>query len=83
MFTGRDELGLDVAAVNVLGIGDSFNDLPFLEKVGISCAVANAAPQVREAAAYVTREPAGAGVAEVVAYAAELNRRLGYGGKDG
>ena len=80
---GRDELGLDVAAANVLGIGDSFNDLPFLEKVGISCAVANAAPAVREAAAYVTREPAGAGVAEVVAYAAELNRRLGYGGHDG
>jgi len=80
---GRDELGLDVAAVNVLGIGDSFNDLPFLKKVGISCAVANAAPEVSEAATYVTGEAAGEGVAEVAALAVEVNRRLGYGCSDG
>jgi hydroxymethylpyrimidine pyrophosphatase-like HAD family hydrolase len=80
---GRDGLGLDVEAANVLGIGDSFNDLPFLKKVGISCAVANAAPAVREAATYVTGEPAGEGVAEVAALAVEVNRRLGYGCSDG
>jgi hydroxymethylpyrimidine pyrophosphatase-like HAD family hydrolase len=79
----RDEFNLDVAAANVLGIGDSFNDLPFLAKVGIPCAVANAVPAVREAARYVTAEPAGEGVAEVAALAVDVNRRLGYGGDDG
>jgi hydroxymethylpyrimidine pyrophosphatase-like HAD family hydrolase len=79
----RDKLGLDVAAANVLGIGDSFNDLPFLKKVGISCAVADAAPAVREAARYVTGGVAGEGVAEVATLAVELNRRLGYDGDDG
>lgn len=74
----RDELGLDVAAANVAGVGDSFNDLPFLERVGISCGVANAAPAVRDAVDYVTREPTAAGVADVVERAAALNRRLGY-----
>jgi hydroxymethylpyrimidine pyrophosphatase-like HAD family hydrolase len=79
----RAEFGLDVAAANVLGIGDSPNDLPFLTEVGIPCAVANAVEPVRAAAAYVTREPNGAGVAEVAALAVEVNRRLGYGRDDG
>jgi hydroxymethylpyrimidine pyrophosphatase-like HAD family hydrolase len=73
----REELGLEVDAVNVLGIGDSFNDLPFLKRVGLSCAVANAAAEIREAVAYVTREPTGRGVAEVVALATAVNERLG------
>lgn len=74
----RDELGLDVTARNAVGVGDSFNDLPFLERVGISCGVANAAPAVRDAVDYVTQEPTAKGVADVVERAAALNRRLGY-----
>jgi hydroxymethylpyrimidine pyrophosphatase-like HAD family hydrolase len=74
----RDELGLDVAAANVAGVGDSFNDMPFLERVGVSCAVANAAPALRDAVDYVTHEPTAKGVADVVKRAAALNRRLGY-----
>jgi hydroxymethylpyrimidine pyrophosphatase-like HAD family hydrolase len=80
---GRAELGLDVAAANVVGVGDSPNDAPFLAKVGIPCAVAGAAPAVREVARYVTREPVGGAVPEVVARAVELNRRLGYVGPHG
>jgi len=79
----RTELNVDVDAANVLGIGDSFNDLPFLRGVGLSCAVANAAPAIREAVDYVTREPTGRGVAEAVALAEAVNERLGFGGRRG
>ena len=74
----RDELGLDVAAANVVGVGDSYNDLPLLAKAGISCAVSNAAARVREAVDYVAAEPTSKGVAEIVELAAASNRRLGY-----
>jgi len=74
----RGEYGLDVAAANAVGVGDSYNDLPFLKKVGIPCAVANAAAAVRDAVEYIAAEPTANGVVEVISLAAALNRRLGY-----
>jgi 3-deoxy-D-manno-octulosonate 8-phosphate phosphatase (KDO 8-P phosphatase) len=48
-------------------IGDDLNDLPAFAEVGLSVAVADAAEEVRHAAAFVTGRPGGAGaVREVV-----------------
>jgi len=48
-------------------VGDDLLDLPALARVGLPVAVADAAPQVREAAAWVTTLPGGHGaVREVV-----------------
>jgi HAD superfamily hydrolase (TIGR01484 family) len=74
----RSELGFDVAAANVVGVGDSYNDLPFLAKVGISCAVPGAAAEVRDAVDYVAVGPTASGVVEIIELAAALNRGLGY-----
>lgn len=74
----RSELGFDVAAADVVGVGDSYNDLPFLAKVGISCAVPNAAAAVRDAVDCVAAKPTAEGVAEIVERAAAANLRLGY-----
>lgn len=74
----RNQYGRDIDVTNVVGIGDSFNDLAFLRKVGIACAVANAAPRVKETVAFVSAEPAAAGVADVYERAIALNRRLGF-----
>jgi hypothetical protein len=68
--------GLDVGTENVLGIGDSFNDLPFLSKVGLSCAVGTGAEKIKRAVAYVTAAGPGDAVAEVAELARGLNRRL-------
>ncbi len=74
----RDELSLDVAATNVVAVGDSYNDLPLLGKAGISCAVPDAAPAVRDAADYVAAGRTASGVVEIIELAAALNRGLGY-----
>jgi HAD superfamily hydrolase (TIGR01484 family) len=74
----RGELNFDADVANVVGVGDSYNDLPFLRKVGISCAVPDAAAAVREAVDYVAVAPAAEGVAEIVELAAASNLRLGY-----
>ena len=48
-------------------IGDDLLDLPVLTRVGLAVATANAVPEVRRAADYVTRKPGGRGaVREVV-----------------
>lgn len=48
-------------------VGDELVDLPVLRRVGVAIAVANAVPEVKAAAHYVTRRPGGAGaVREVV-----------------
>ena len=48
-------------------VGDDLPDLPVLERVGLAIAVANAAPEVKRAAHYVTARSGGAGaVREVV-----------------
>ena len=59
-----EELGL--ASEDVVGIGDAENDQAFLAACGLSVAVANALPVVKEAADIVTRHARGAGVEELI-----------------
>ena len=48
-------------------IGDDLVDLPLLRKAGLGIAVADAAPEVKQAAHYITQQPGGMGaVREVV-----------------
>jgi hydroxymethylpyrimidine pyrophosphatase-like HAD family hydrolase len=58
------ELGLDPHCV--VGIGDAENDHALLRLCGFGVAVANALPALKERAHYVTREPRGEGVAELI-----------------
>ncbi|MFO0798860.1 MAG: HAD hydrolase family protein [Gemmataceae bacterium] len=50
-----------VAAAEVCAVGDDLPDLPVLLLTGLAVAVADAAPEVRAAADYVTVAPGGAG----------------------
>jgi len=50
-----------VGAGRVAYVGDDLNDLPVMEQVGVSCAVANARKEVREAADIVTEARGGEG----------------------
>ena len=57
--------GLSAAAVAY--IGDDLGDIPVLRRVGLPIAVANAVPEVRACAAWVTRRAGGQGaVREVI-----------------
>ena len=49
-----------------VGVGDAENDYSFLERCECAVAVANAAPSIRQLAAFVTRHEAGEGVAELI-----------------
>ena len=50
-------------------VGDDLNDLPVLIRVGLPCAVANAAPEVKQYAQLVTKQAGGNGaVREVIEY---------------
>ncbi len=52
---------------DVAYVGDDLPDLPVLNRAGLAVAVANAVPEVKRAAHYVTARPGGAGaVREVV-----------------
>ena len=55
-----EERGIDLA--HVCYIGDDVNDLELVKLVGYGCAPADAMPQVREAAQYVTKAKGGEGV---------------------
>ncbi len=57
---------LQVSPHNCVGVGDAENDNAFLGICGLSAAVANALPALKEAAAIVTRGARGAGVAELI-----------------
>ena len=50
----------------VLAIGDSRNDVPMLQWAGIGVAMANAAPEVRQAVRYVTGTNESDGVAQAI-----------------
>lgn len=50
----------------VLGIGDSDTDVEFLEEVGIKVAVGNGDEEIKKVADYITLNPSGKGVIEVV-----------------
>lgn len=51
-----------IALKNVVYIGDDINDLEAVKLVGYGCAPADAMPQVREAAKFVTKAKGGEGV---------------------
>jgi len=55
-----------VEAEEVAGIGDAENDASLLGICGLGVAVANAVPELKAAADRVTRQEAGAGVAELI-----------------
>ena len=58
------ELGL--SPLNVLGTGDAENDHAFLRVCGLSAAMANAVPSLKETADLVTKAPRGAGMEELI-----------------
>jgi 3-deoxy-D-manno-octulosonate 8-phosphate phosphatase (KDO 8-P phosphatase) len=61
------ETGLD--ASEVAYVGDDVMDIPLLRRVGFGAAVANAADDVKQYAAYVTKKAGGSGaVREVIEY---------------
>ena len=55
-----------VTAEEVAYMGDDLPDLPLLARVGLAVAVADGAPEVKAAAHYVTKRPAGRGTAREV-----------------
>lgn len=58
------KLGIDLE--KTIAIGDSENDLEFLDVAGVKVAVANANKELKEIADYVTKKPYGSGVAEAI-----------------
>jgi 3-deoxy-D-manno-octulosonate 8-phosphate phosphatase (KDO 8-P phosphatase) len=57
---------LDIAITECAYVGDDMPDLPLLEHVGFSVAVANAVSVVQEKCDYVTRKPGGFGAVREV-----------------
>ncbi|MBV8523548.1 MAG: HAD-IIB family hydrolase [Acetobacteraceae bacterium] len=57
---------LELSAIDCAGVGDAENDNAFLSVCGLSVAVANALPALKESAAIVTEGARGAGVAELI-----------------
>jgi HAD superfamily hydrolase (TIGR01484 family) len=57
---------LMIPASQVVAIGDGENDHSLLAAVGLGIAVQNAVPLLKEAAAFVTEQPASRGVIEVI-----------------
>lgn len=55
----KEQLGVE--AQEIAYMGDDLNDLPIMEQVGFSCAVANALPEVRAKATLVTHARGGDG----------------------
>ncbi len=54
---------------DVLAIGDSWNDLPMLRAAGVSACPANAVPEVKAVAHYVSPLPATRGVVDILRWA--------------
>ena len=68
------ELGL--SPHNIIGVGDAENDHAFLRMVGHGVAVANALPEVKDTADYVTQGSRGAGVVELIDRLTSLDGRF-------
>src|SRR5262249_32812176 len=68
------ELGLSTH--NVAGVGDAENDHAFLKACGLSVAVDNAIPAVKETAQLVTKAARGTGVEELIAAILEREKEL-------
>ena len=58
-----------VAWADCCFVGDDLPDLPLLRRVGLPVAVANAVPEVRDAARFITSRPGGSGAVREVAEA--------------
>lgn len=58
--------GREILLSEVVAVGDAENDHVFLLSCGLSVAVANALPALKERVDYVTRSNAGAGVTELI-----------------
>jgi hydroxymethylpyrimidine pyrophosphatase-like HAD family hydrolase len=78
----RDDYDLNIGPDNVLGIGDSWGDLPFLEKCGVSSAPANAAAEIRERVDYASVSNEIYAVLDIIAGTAVHNKRLAELEKD-
>jgi HAD superfamily hydrolase (TIGR01484 family) len=59
---------VNVPLANMLGVGDSDVDLPFLKLIGHSAAPANANPEVRELVDYVSAESTTDGVRDIFSH---------------
>ncbi|MDI9614449.1 phosphoglycolate phosphatase [Methanothermobacter sp.] len=59
-----ESMGIEMS--DVMAIGDSENDIEFLERAGFCVAVGNADPELREMADYVTSGEYGDGVREAI-----------------
>jgi hydroxymethylpyrimidine pyrophosphatase-like HAD family hydrolase len=57
---------LNVAPQEVVGVGDAENDHAFLDLCGLSVAVQNALPAVKQRVNYVTSASHGAGIVELI-----------------
>ena len=57
---------MNVAAKDIVGIGDAENDHALLTMCGIGVAVSNAVPTLKEHADLVTKGARGAGVTEII-----------------
>ncbi len=75
------ELGL--SPHNVVGIGDAENDHAFMRACGLSVAVANALPAVKDTADLVTKGERGDGVKELVKKLIKHDHDLGISRRDG
>ncbi len=65
-----------LTAESVAFIGDDFTDVPLIRRCGLGCATANARPEVKQAADFVTELSGGAGaVREVVELILKSNGR--------
>jgi hydroxymethylpyrimidine pyrophosphatase-like HAD family hydrolase/energy-coupling factor transporter ATP-binding protein EcfA2 len=75
------ELGL--SPHNVVGIGDAENDHAFMRACGLSVAVANALPAVKDTADLVTKGERGDGVKELAKKLIKKDHDLGISRRDG
>jgi hydroxymethylpyrimidine pyrophosphatase-like HAD family hydrolase len=74
---------LKLSPHNVVGIGDAENDHAFMRACGLSVAVANALPAVKETADLITKGMRGDGVIEVVKKLLKRDHDLGISHRDG
>lgn len=74
---------LGLSAHNVVGIGDAENDHAFMRACGLSVAVANALPAVKDTADLVTKGERGEGVKELVTKLVKRDHDLGISRRDG
>ena len=70
-----EELGIRLA--DTAYMGDDVNDLPALRIAGLSCAPADAAPEVLREAAWISKQPAGRGAVRDLC-ALILGARVGW-----